>query len=151
MDQDQRLRLRGEGEVAEMGGTAGDLYVQISIKPHAIYQRQESHVVMQLPITMSQAALGAEVDVPTLHGLEKLKIPAGTQSGEVFKIRGKGIKRLNGSGHGDHVVQVIVETPSKLSSKQKQAWQELERLLEEGHQPAVEAFWKKVEDLKKHE
>ncbi len=147
IDSDQRLRLKGEGEASEVGGAAGDLYVQVSIKPHPIYQRQNEHVYLEMPITIFQAVGGAELDVPTLHGPVSMKIPAGTQSGELFKIRAKGIKRLNGNGTGDQVVRVIVEIPGKLSAKQRQLLEELEAASPKGANPAVEAFRKKVEDL----
>jgi molecular chaperone DnaJ len=147
IDSDQRLRLRGEGEVSEVGGPAGDLYVQVSIRQHALYQRQGEHVFLELPVSFIQASIGAEIEVPTLHGKASLKIPAGTQSGAMFKMRSKGIKRLNGNGNGDQVVRVIVETPAKLSTKQKQILEEFEKTSSKGTNPAVEAFWKKVEDL----
>lgn len=147
IDQDQRLRLKGEGEVSEVGGVAGDLYVQIGIRQHPVYQRQGEHVFLELPITLIQASVGAEIEVPTLHGKVDLKIPAGTQSGTLFKLKSKGIKRLNGHGSGDQVIRVNVEVPTKLNSKQKQALEEFEKAGSKGSNPAVEAFWKKVEDL----
>ena len=105
--------MRGEGESSEPGGRAGDLYVQIRVKEHPLFRREEENIILELPISFSQAALGSEMDVPTLGGLTQMKIPAGTQSGEIVRMKGKGIRRLNGSGHGDQLVRITIETPTR--------------------------------------
>jgi molecular chaperone DnaJ len=116
-----RLRVAGEGEAGEKGGRPGDLYVFIHVKEHKIFERKGSDLYVSVPISFGQASLGSEIEVPTLEGKAKLKIPAGTQSHTMFKMKGKGIKRLGGYGVGDEYVKAIIETPKKLSSKQKEA------------------------------
>lgn len=147
VDTGQRLRLRGEGEIGESGGAAGDLFVLIHVKDHPVFRRDQENVFLELPITFVQASLGTELEVPTLGGAATLKIPAGTQTSEVFRLKGKGIKRLNGSGHGDQHVRVFVETPSHLNSKQKDLLKEFERLASSESHPGVTSFLNKLRDL----
>ncbi len=149
IDSDQRMRLRGEGEAAEPGGRAGDLYVHVRVKDHPLFQREGEHLILDLPVSFTQAALGTEIEIPTLGGATELEIPAGTQSGTILKLRGKGIKRLNGNGSGDLVVRVLVETPARLSSKQKELLKELGEETSKGSQPAVETFQKKFKESQK--
>src|SRR5690625_4164446 len=119
IDQGQRIRLAGRGEPGENGGPAGDLYVIVNIKPHDYFERDGDTIYSELPLTFAQAALGDEVEVPTVHGNVKLRIPAGTQSGKVFRLRNKGVPNVRGYGHGDQHVQVKVVTPTNLTKEQK--------------------------------
>lgn len=120
IDEGQTISLRGEGEPGLRGGTSGDLYVTIHIKPHSIFKREGYDVVCDVPISFAQAALGAEIDIPTLHGIIKYSIPEATQTGTVFKMRGKGIKYLRSNNNGDQYIRINVEVPTKMSSKQKE-------------------------------
>lgn len=146
IDQGQRLKLSGEGDAGSMGGPNGDLYVVINIQPHKIFERDEFDVHCTVPISFSQAALGTEMEVPTLSGKVALKIPAGTQSGVKMRLKGKGIQRLGGYGIGDQIVTVHVETPTKLSSEQKDLFNRLSEL-EETSNPMSRGFFDKVKDL----
>lgn len=147
IDNDQRLRLRGEGEIAEPGGRAGDLYVLVRIKEHPLFRREDEHVILDLPISFVQAALGAEVEVPTLGGPATLKVPAGTQSGDLKRMKGKGIARLNGSGFGDQIIRILVETPTKLTSRQKELLAEFEKEAGRDCQPSIASFLQKFKEL----
>ncbi|MFQ6011443.1 MAG: molecular chaperone DnaJ [Nitrososphaerales archaeon] len=115
-----RLRLRQEGDTPVGGGQAGDLYVYVHVRAHPLFQRQESHLVHERKITFTQAALGANLEVPSLEGNVKLKVPSGTQAGTVFRIKGKGMPKIQGYGKGDLYVKVDLNVPTKLSSRQKQ-------------------------------
>lgn len=119
IDQGQRLRVSGKGEPGINGGPPGDLYIYIQIKPHEYFERDGDHIYSELPLTFVQAALGDEVEVPTVHGKVKLKIPAGTQTGKVFRLRNKGVPNVRGYGHGDQHVKVKVITPTNLTNEQK--------------------------------
>ena len=116
----QHLKLRGQGDAAGSGGETGDLYVVINVLPHPKFQRVESDLLLEMPISITQAALGAEVEVPTLGGRAKIRVPAGTQTGSVFRLRGKGMPRLQGIGAGDLHAKVKIKTPSSLTDRQKQ-------------------------------
>lgn len=120
VDTGVRLRIRGEGEAAPGGGQPGDLYVLINVTPHPVFERHENELVCQVPISFTQAVIGAEIQVPTLDGNVNMKVPAGTPSHKVFRLRGKGIPDLHGQGTGDLHVQVVVEVPTKLTAKQKE-------------------------------
>lgn len=120
-----RIRLSGEGESGKHGASAGDLYVQVQIKKHPIFDREEKNLYCEVPISFSMAALGGEIEVPTLDGRVKLKIPSETQTGKLFRMRGKGVKSVRSGGHGDLLCRVVVETPVKLNEKQKRLLQEL--------------------------
>jgi len=146
IDSNQRLRVRGEGEISEPGGSPGDLYVQIHVAEHTLFKREGEHVILDLPITFPQAAMGAEVDIPTLGGKAALKIPAGTQFGATLKLKNKGIKRLNGSGHGDQYVRIIIETPSHVSGKQKDLLKQLDALNSESSHPGIAKFVKVLKE-----
>ena len=147
IDDGQRLRLRGEGEMASQGGSPGDLYVEIQVKAHPLFHRQNEHVILELPITFVQATLGATIDVPTLEGSAPLKIAAGTQNGEVKRLRGKGIKRLNGSGFGDELIKIVVETPARVSAKQKELLRQFEKAGSTDSHPGISNFLKKFKEL----
>jgi molecular chaperone DnaJ len=147
IDSGQRLKLTGEGEAGDRGGPSGDLYVEIQILPHDLFSREESDVICEVPITFTQAALGAEVEVPTLTGKVKMKIPAGTQSHKVFRLKGKGIQRLGGYGAGDQKVYVIVETPTELNNEQRELLRKFDTLGSESTQPKHHSFFEKVRNL----
>ena len=116
----QHLKLRGQGDAAGPKGDNGDLYVVINILTHPRFQRMDSDLIMEMPISFTQAALGADVEVPTLNGRAKIKVPTGTQTGTVFRLRGKGMPRLQGMGAGDLHVKVKIKTPASLTQRQKQ-------------------------------
>jgi molecular chaperone DnaJ len=120
-----RLRLNGEGEAGLRGGPPGDLYVVVRVKPHEVFHRANSDLQIEVPIGLAQAALGAEIEVPTIDGKAKLQIPAGTQPYTVFRLRGKGLPRLRGFGRGNELVRVNVVIPTKLTSKQRELLLEL--------------------------
>lgn len=119
-----QMRINGEGEASRKGGIPGNLYVRISIIPHEFFKRSHDDIMLDVPISFSQAVFGDEVNVPTLDGVAKLTIPSGTQTGTVFKMRGKGIKNIRGSGVGDEYVKVFVQIPTKISRKQEELLQE---------------------------
>jgi molecular chaperone DnaJ len=119
VDTGTHLRVSGKGNAGLRGGPPGDLYVLINLNPHQFFDRHNADIYMDLPISFSQAALGSEIEVPTLNGKVKLKIPSGTQPNTVFRMRGKGITRLHGRGHGDQHVKVLVKVPEKLSHDEK--------------------------------
>ncbi len=127
VDGDSRIRLSGEGEAGLRGGSPGDLYIMINVKPHKIFERRGNDVYMEMPITFGQAALGAEISVPTLDGKATLKIPEGVQSHTMLRMKGKGIPYLRGGGRGDQMVRVIVATPTKLNKRQKELLEEFSR------------------------
>jgi molecular chaperone DnaJ len=120
VDDGMRLRVSGEGEIGANGGPSGDLYVAIQVKPHKIFERRDNDLHLTLPISFTQAALGDEIEVPTIDGKAKLKIPAGTASETILRMRDKGIPILNHHGQGDQMVKVRIEVPKKLSKKQKE-------------------------------
>jgi molecular chaperone DnaJ len=124
VDSGSRLRVPGEGEAGEKGGPSGDLYVEIYVKPHKIFVRNENDIVMETTISFAQAALGDEILVPTLDGKASMKIPPGTQNSHVFRLRGKGFPSLHMSGKGDELVKINVEVPTKLNDRQKKLLKE---------------------------
>jgi molecular chaperone DnaJ len=128
VDTGSRLRLSGEGESGARGGPPGDLYVFINVKPHEFFKRNNYDVVCQVPISFVQAALGANINVPTLTGEKNLHIPKGTQPGEVFRFKGEGIPSLRGYGNGDQIMQVLVKTPTGLTKKQEALLKEFARI-----------------------
>jgi len=126
VDTGSKLRLRGEGEQGERGGPPGDLFVILYVEPHDFFSRDGDDLICQIPISFSQAALGADIDIPTLNGTRSLAIPKGTESGEVFRIKGEGFVKLRGHGRGDELVQVIVKTPRNLTRRQEELLREFE-------------------------
>ena len=142
-----RLKMNGEGESGAKGGPPGDLYVVITVKEHPIFQREGNDLICEVPLSFPQAALGCELEVPTLEGKVKLKVPAGTQSGRIFKLNGKGIPVLQGYGRGDELVVVRVETPTKLTTRQKQLLDEFAKEAGEDIHPMGTSFFDKVKEL----
>ncbi|WP_456373005.1 molecular chaperone DnaJ [Thiolapillus sp.] len=143
VDSGDRIRLAGEGEAGENGGPAGDLYVQIHVKQHPIFERDDANLYCEVPIPFTTAALGGDLDVPTLEGKVKLKIPEGTQTGKLFRVRGKGIKPVRGGAVGDLLCRVVVETPIKLSDEQKDLLKKLDDSLRGGgskHSPNASSW-----------
>lgn len=128
IDNGQRLKLRGEGEAGSGGGPTGDLYVQISVKPHDIFERQESEIICEVPISYADAVLGAEIQVPTLEGLETMKIPAGTPGGKIFRLKNKGIQILGTARRGDQHVRVAIHVPKKFSPEHKTLLEKLKEV-----------------------
>ena len=128
VDNGSRLKLRGEGEAGYGGGPSGDLYVVVHVKEHPLFVRQENDVIIEVPVSFPQATLGTEIDVPTLEGKVKVKIPAGTQSGKLVRLKGKGFPDLHGYGRGDQLVRVVVETPRKLSTRQRELLEEFAKI-----------------------
>jgi molecular chaperone DnaJ len=126
VDTGDRIRLANEGEAGESGGPPGDLYVQIQVKEHPIFKRDDANLYCEVPISFATAALGGELEVPTLDGRVKLKVPEGTQTGKLFRMRGKGVKPVRDNVVGDLLCRVVVETPVKLSAKQKELLRELD-------------------------
>jgi molecular chaperone DnaJ len=148
VDTGTRVRLTGEGEAAPAGGgSPGDLYVVIQVRDHPIFKREETEILCEVPLSIAQAALGATIDVPTLDGPAKLKIPAGTQTGKVFQMKGKGVPSLQGGGRGDQHVRVFVETPTHLSREQKELLERFAALSGAETNPRARTFWEKVSDL----
>ena len=123
-----RLRLRGEGEEGQHGGPNGDLYVFIEVEQHDIFERSGNDIFCRVPITFTQAALGGSVEAPTLTGVEKIKIPRGTQTGRIFRLKGKGIANLRGYGRGDEVIETVVTVPTNLTKKQEELLREFDKL-----------------------
>lgn len=155
VDNGDRVRLSGEGEAGSHGGGAGDLYVQINIKKHAIFERQDNDLHCEVPISFVVAALGGSIEVPTLEGRVTLKIPAETQTGKVFRLRGKGMKSVRGHGQGDLLCKAVVETPVNLSKEQKDLLSQLQDSLENAktnHSPRSSSWFDGVkkffEDMK---
>lgn len=142
-----RLKLNREGEPGVQGGPSGDLYVVITVRDHPIFRREGQDIICEFPISFAQAALGCELEVPTLEGKVNLKIPAGTQSGKLFKLAGKGIPSLHGYGRGDELVMVRVETPTKLTARQKELLEEFSREGGEDVHPMGSSFFDKVKEL----
>jgi len=155
VDNGDRIRLSGEGEAGENGGPAGDLYVQIRVKPHAIFKRDGNDLYCEVPINIVTAGLGGELEVPTLGGKVKLKVPAETQSGKLFRLRGKGVKSVRSGQAGDLLCKVDVETPVNLTKRQKELLEEFGKSMQEDsvkHSPR-ESSWldgvkKFFEDMK---
>lgn len=142
-----RLKLMGEGGQGTKGGPNGDLYVLIAVRDHQVFTREGNDVVCEIPISFPQAALGCETEVPTLDGKISLKIPEGTQSGKVFRLRGKGIPNIQGYGRGDQLVLIRVETPVNLNRQQKDLLEEFARISGETTQPLSKGFFDKVKDM----
>ena len=146
VDTGTRLRVPGEGEAGTRGAAPGDLYVVLTVSDHPFFERHDRDLACTVPLSFWQAALGGETWVPTLQGEETLKIPEGTQTGKVFRIRGHGIPDLNGRGRGDLYVQVRVQTPTRLTSEQRQLLQQLAEISSDDSSPPEKGFFDKVKD-----
>ncbi len=144
VDSGARLRSSGNGEAGMRGGPAGDLYVVIHVRPNEIFVRQEDDLLCEVPIHFTVAALGGEIEVPTLNGAARLKVPAGTQSGTVFRLRGKGMPNVHGHGRGDQHVRVMVEVPSKLSRPARAKLEELAELANDDAYPHRQSWLAKA-------
>jgi molecular chaperone DnaJ len=147
VDTGSRLRSSGNGEAGFRGGPSGDLYVVLHVKPHEIFQRDGDDLLCEAPISFIQAALGAEIEVPALDGKVTIKIPAGTQSGAAFRVKGKGGKNLQGYGHGDLHVRVQVQVPTRLNAEQKAKLREFAALSGEDAGPPDKGLFGKAKDL----
>jgi molecular chaperone DnaJ len=143
VDTGSRLRLRGEGEAGERGAPAGDLYVIIYVEPHEFFEREGDNIICRIPISFTMAALGGEIEVPTLNGAKKLQIPKGTQPGELFRMRGEGIPHLHGRGRGDQIIQAMVQVPQKLTKRQEELLKEFAALEGEKKVTKGNTWWKK--------
>jgi molecular chaperone DnaJ len=145
VDTGDRIRLNGEGEAGRNGGPAGDLYVEVRVREHAIFEREGSHLSCEVPISFTTAALGGSVEVPTLDGEVILKIPSETQSGRVFRMREKGVRPVRGGAAGDLFCKVVVETPVGLGAEQKDLLKKFQDSLQQGsHQPREQSFFEGV-------
>lgn len=147
VDNGTRLRIQGEGEGGGRGGPSGDLYVVILLEEHPFFQRQGNNIYCQVPIAITQAVLGSEISVPTLEGEEKLKIPEGTQSGTVFRLRNKGIVSLNERGRGDQFVTVNVVIPAKITKEQRILFESLAKLNKDDELSHERNIFEKVKDI----
>jgi molecular chaperone DnaJ len=147
VDTGTRIKVTGQGEAAPGGGSPGDLYVIVQVREHAIFKREETEILCEVPLSFTQAALGATIDVPTLDGPAKLKIPAGTQTGKVFRLKGKGVPSLQGGSRGDQHVRVFVETPTHLSREQRELLERFALLSSADTNPQTKSFWQKVSEL----
>jgi molecular chaperone DnaJ len=146
VDDGTRVRVTGQGEPSPDGGSAGDCYCFVSITEHELFRREGPHLILQMPIAFSQATLGAKIEIPTLEGREDLVVAAGTQSGEVFRIRGKGMPDPHSGRKGDLHVQLNIETPKKLNERQEELLRELAELDETHVSPKRKSFLKSIRD-----
>ncbi|MFO8058208.1 MAG: molecular chaperone DnaJ [bacterium] len=147
IDTGQRLRIRGEGEVGESGGMPGDLHVVISLEEHPIFIRRGDDLLVELPLSFPQAALGDEIEVPTMEGPAKLKIPPSTQSNKIFRLRGKGMPSLEGKSKGDLNVKVFIEVPQKLTEEQEELLKRFSETSGEDIHPQRKSFFQKVREV----
>lgn len=143
VDTGDRIRLSGEGEAGSLGGPSGDLYVVVNVREHAIFQRDGKHLYCEVPVNFADAALGGELEVPTLDGRIKLKIPEGTQTGKLFRLRGKGVTPVRGGGAGDLMCRVAVETPVQLDKRQRELLEEFRKTLDgdSSHSPKASGWF----------
>ena len=150
VDDGDRVRLSGEGESGVNGGPPGDLYVVVQLKAHSVFQREGADLHCEMPISFTVAALGGDIKIPTLDGEAQIKIPAETQSGQVFRLRGKGIRPVRQTSAGDLMCHVVVETPVRLTDRQKELLRELEEINKKDgdkHNPRAKSFMDKVKDF----
>jgi molecular chaperone DnaJ len=147
IEDSMRLRLTGEGEAGIAGGPAGDLYVVVTVREHEIFEREGQTIHVGVPIAFVQAALGSEVEVPTLDGTVELKVPEGTQSGKVFRLRGKGLPTVRSATRGDQLVHIFVEVPTKLGKRQRELLEEFAEESDTEVSPVTRTFLNKIRDL----
>ncbi|MCC6422036.1 MAG: molecular chaperone DnaJ [Phycisphaerales bacterium] len=143
----QAVRIAGEGEAGENGAPSGDLHCYIRVQPHPFFSRHNNDLVCQIPISFTQAALGAKIEVPTLKGSEDMDVPAGTQHGEVFKLKGKGLPDIRSYRNGDELVQVMIEVPKKLTERQRQLLKEFSDLEDVAVMPQRKGFMEKLKQM----
>ena len=141
------MRSLGNGESGIRGGPPGDLYVVIHVKEHRIFQREDDDLYCDVPIPFSVAALGGTIDVPTLEGRAPLKVSAGTQSGQMFKLRGKGVTNINGRANGDLFARLIVEVPSRLNAEQRRKLEEFAALCGDENTPLRKSFFERAKEF----
>jgi len=144
VDTGSRLRVSGEGEIGLYGGPRGDLYIYINVEEHKFFKRDGNDLYCEVPITFPQAALGAEIEVPTVDGAQKLKIPSGTPSGRIFHLKGKGVPRLGSHGRGDQIVRIYIEVPKSLTPRQKELLEEFAHI---NGDDVNKSFKEKIKDL----
>ena len=142
-----KLKVTGEGEAGLHGGPSGDLYIFLSVAPHPIFQRDGDDLLCEIPISYPQAALGAELKVPTLNGHVTMKVPAATQTGKLFRLGGKGMPSLRGRGQGDQIVRIVVETPIRLTPRQRELLEEFAQISGEETNPHSQSFFDKVKQV----
>ena len=150
IDEGMRLRHAGHGELGVNGGPSGDLYVEIHIRDHSVFEREHDDLHCEMPISFATAALGGEIEIPTLDGIARLKIPAETQSGKVFRLRGKGIRNVRSQAHGDLLCHVVVETPVNLTERQRELLREFDELARgnaDHHNPKAKSWMNKVKEF----
>jgi len=150
VDEGDQVRLAGEGEAAPQGGVAGDLYVAVHLKKHPIFQREDTHLYCETPVSFTLLALGGDLEVPTLDGRANLKVPAGSQTGKVFRLGGKGVRNARGSQAGDLFCKIVVETPVNLSKEQKELLEQLDASMREGgkrHSPKESSWTDKIKSF----
>jgi molecular chaperone DnaJ len=147
----QGVRISGEGEAGENGAPPGDLHCYITIRPHPIFSRHNNDIVCQVPISFTQAAMGGQIEVPTLKGTEMIDVPPGTQHGEVFKLKGRGLPDVRGQRGGDQIVQMLIEVPKKLTERQKQLLREFADTEDVAVLPQRKGFMDKLKEVFKTE
>lgn len=147
VDSGSRLRIHGEGEAGEKGARRGDLYILIYVQPHEIFERHDADIFCEIPISFATAVLGGEVEVPTLEGRIKMKVPAGTQGGKVFRLRGKGVARIHDYGKGDQLVRIQIDVPSNLAPEQRKILKEFAEASGEDSGPLGRSFVEKMKRL----
>ncbi len=149
----RRIRLTGEGEAGVRGGPKGDLYVMINVKPHKLFQRDGANLYCRVPITVTRAALGGEIEVPTIEGTRaSVKVPAGTQTGQQFRLRGKGVNKIRSDSRGDMYIEIFVETPVNLDKKQQNLLRDLDKSMDNGasaskNSPESSGFFQKIREF----
>jgi len=147
VDHGSRLRLAGEGEAGLRGGPPGDLYISLRLRSHPIFKRDGNKIICEVPISFTQAALGSQIKVPTLNGGVRLKIPSGTQTNKIFRLKGQGIPYLRSSGRGDQWVRIIVETPVNLTGEQRELLMKFQELSQDNEQPRIREFLGKIRQI----
>jgi molecular chaperone DnaJ len=150
VDEGDQIRLAGEGEAGESGGPPGDLYVQIRLKPHDLFKREQDDLYCEMPVSFATAVLGGDLEVPTLDGRAAIKVPPGTQSEKMFRLRGKGVRNVRTGHTGDLYCRLSVETPVNLTVKQKELLAEFDRLVKEGgirHNPREHSWLDKIKSI----
>jgi molecular chaperone DnaJ len=140
------IQVRGQGEPGDPGAPRGNLRIQILVRKHPFFERNRNDLICQVPISFPQAALGAEIEVPTLDGPDHLAVPSGTQSGDILRIKGRGMPDISGRGRGDELVEVVVETPRHLSPRQEELLRELAEIEFESVSPRRKSFFEKLRD-----